>query len=141
MNNHSIVLEKYKGRSSRSTCPNCGKKNEFTRYIDTDTGEYLGEDVGMCNRVDNCGYHRTPKEFFNELKAKGIDTGSYSATKKPYNPPIPKPISFFSEDALGKSMNATAPNNFVLFLENQFALQLARQSIGLAQRFFGKLTI
>lgn len=125
MTNHSIILEKYKGRSSRVTCPSCGKKNEFTRYIDTNTGDYLSEDVGICNRVDNCGYHRTPKEYFDELKAKGIDTGSYSGTKKPYTPPIQKPISFFSEDTLIKSMNATETNNFVSFLENRFGTDKA----------------
>lgn len=59
-------LEKYRGKSTRHTCPNCGHKWEFTRYIDTETGEYLATDVGICNRADKCGYHYTPSQYFRD---------------------------------------------------------------------------
>lgn len=58
----SFQLEKYRGTRSRHTCPNCGKKKEFARYID-ECGEYLDDRVGRCNRESSCGYHLTPKEF------------------------------------------------------------------------------
>ncbi len=60
----SIELEKYKGQSTRYTCPKCGRKHSFTRYIDTETNIYIDEKVGICNRAINCGYHYTPKQFF-----------------------------------------------------------------------------
>jgi hypothetical protein len=57
-------LEKYRGSRSRYTCPSCGKKNQFAKYID-ESGDYLDESVGRCNRESSCGYHLTPKEFFD----------------------------------------------------------------------------
>lgn len=60
----SIELEKYKGQSTRFTCPKCGRKHSFTRYIDTETNIYIDEKVGICNRAIKCGYHYTPKQFF-----------------------------------------------------------------------------
>jgi hypothetical protein len=59
-----IQLEKYHGTKSRSTCPNCGKRNGFTRFINTDTGEYLQDNVGICNRSSKCGYRYTAKQYF-----------------------------------------------------------------------------
>ena len=50
---------------SRFICPNCGKK-ELVRYIDLETGNYIDETVGKCNRIENCGYHFTPKMFFEK---------------------------------------------------------------------------
>ena len=44
-------------------CPEC-KKRKFTRYVNTATGEQLHPTVGMCDRLNNCGHHYTPKEFF-----------------------------------------------------------------------------
>ena len=50
----SIELEKYKGQSTRFTCPKCGRKRSFTRYIDTETNIYIDEKVGICNRAIKC---------------------------------------------------------------------------------------
>ena len=63
----SIELEKYKGQSTRYTCPKCGRKHSFTRYIDTETNIYIDEKVGICNRAINCGYHYTPKQYFESM--------------------------------------------------------------------------
>jgi hypothetical protein len=59
-----IQLEKYHGTTSRHTCPQCGKRREFTRFINTDTGEYLSDNVGICNRASSCGYSYTAKQYF-----------------------------------------------------------------------------
>lgn len=64
MNNY--ILERYKGRSSRYTCPKCGRPHCFTRYIDTETNQYLADDVGMCDHKNRCGYHKPPREYFKE---------------------------------------------------------------------------
>jgi hypothetical protein len=67
-----IYLEKYKGTESRHTCPDCGKRHEFTRFINTDTGEYLPESVGICNRASKCGYSYTAKQFFADNPERKI---------------------------------------------------------------------
>lgn len=64
MSSHKYILEKHRGRSSRHSCPKCGKPQVFARYIDTQTGRYLHSSVGRCNREDSCGYHYTPKEYY-----------------------------------------------------------------------------
>lgn len=52
-------LEKYAGTKTRHKCPSCGKK-EFTRYVDIETGAYVGDNFGRCNREHSCGYILTP---------------------------------------------------------------------------------
>ena len=67
MNVFRYQLEKYRGRGSRYVCPQCGRKYAFTRYVDThNNNEYVGEKVGKCNRLDKCGYHYTPKQYFED---------------------------------------------------------------------------
>ena len=60
-------LERYRGRGTRYNCPQCGRKYTFTRYIDTHNGNtYVNERVGKCNRLDKCGYHYTPRQYFED---------------------------------------------------------------------------
>ena len=67
MNTYRFTLEKYRGISTRYTCPQCGRKHTFTRYIDTENNNnYLSDNVGKCNRLDKCGYHYTPKQYFTD---------------------------------------------------------------------------
>ena len=56
-------LQKYRGISSRYTCPSCGRPRCFTRYVDEE-GKPLHETVGRCDHESSCGYHYTPKQFF-----------------------------------------------------------------------------
>ena len=57
-------LQKYKGISTRHTCPECGQKQSFTLYIDSNTNKPIHRTVGKCNRESKCGYHYTPKQYF-----------------------------------------------------------------------------
>ena len=69
MNNniYRYQLERYRGRSTRYNCPQCGRKQVFTRYIDTyNNNIYINDKVGKCNRIDKCGYHYTPKQYFED---------------------------------------------------------------------------
>lgn len=64
-NENRYILERYKaGGSNRFVCPACGKRRCFTRYVDTETGEYVGEECGKCDHTASCGYHLPPREFF-----------------------------------------------------------------------------
>ncbi len=64
MPEYRYSLEKYKGLSTRYTCPGCGSKRSLTRYVDNTTGEHIADNVGKCDREVNCGYHYTPKKYF-----------------------------------------------------------------------------
>lgn len=52
-------LEKYSGSKSRFVCPNC-KEKEYTRFINSETKEYLSYEFGRCNRIIKCGYFKSP---------------------------------------------------------------------------------
>ena len=66
-NNYRYQLEKYRGRATRHVCPQCGRKQAFTRYIDTyNNNIYINDRVGKCNRLDKCGYHYTPRQYFED---------------------------------------------------------------------------
>ena len=47
-----------KGRRQKHICPSCGRRT-FVRYIDEE-GNYIGNDVGRCDREVKCGYHKKP---------------------------------------------------------------------------------
>lgn len=66
---YKYILEKYSSKSKK-TCPSCGRAKCFTRYIDTESGQYVDENVGICDHKNSCKYHLPPKEFraFNDLK-------------------------------------------------------------------------
>ena len=37
------------------------------RYIDTENNnQYIADNVGKCNRLDKCGYHYTPRQYFED---------------------------------------------------------------------------
>jgi len=61
---HRYTLEPYTGRDSRHACPQCNRRGKFKHYIDTTTGQPLAAHVGRCDRVDSCGYHYPPRDYF-----------------------------------------------------------------------------
>ncbi len=63
MRDYNYHLEKYRSPASRHQCPSCGDKKSFCRYVD-DEGIMIHESVGRCNHESGCGYHLTPREFF-----------------------------------------------------------------------------
>ncbi len=68
-----IELEKYKGQSSRYICPKCGRSRCFTKYINTETNQYIDNSVGICNHRNSCGYHLSPSMFFETNPEKRIE--------------------------------------------------------------------
>lgn len=109
----SIELQKYKGKATRQTCPNCGRKDSFVLYIDTDTNKAIHSTVGRCNRESNCGYHYTPKQYF---EANGLDTPKHNTYIKPLEPV--RPMEVLPIDLVLKS--ASYESNFVKFLFDIF---------------------
>ena len=86
MSQYRYQLEKYRGRNTRHVCPQCGRKNVFTRYIDTyNNNEYVSDNVGKCNRIDKCGYHYTPKQYYtdNPWKRENSSSGGWLMVKNP----------------------------------------------------------
>ena len=63
-------LQPYKGKSTRHTCPACKDTYSFTLYLDGNTGQPIHPTVGKCNHEIKCGYHYTPRQYFNDHPEK-----------------------------------------------------------------------
>ncbi len=116
MERYKYKLEKYHGRESRYTCPQCEKPHSFVRYVDEE-GHYIAENVGRCNREEKCGYHLTPSEYFS---TRGIEY-------KPIVEVVPKPLpptDYIPEQMMVRSLKT---DNFLIrYLSKYFEpLELA----------------
>jgi len=63
-------FQPYKGKSTRHTCPACKDTYSFTLYLDGNTGQPIHPTVGKCNHEIKCGYHYTPRQYFNDHPEK-----------------------------------------------------------------------
>jgi len=117
MRDNRFILEPYKGRNTRYSCPSCEDRGStFVRYIDTQTGEHLGTNVGRCNRETKCGYHYTPSEYFRENRpGLGLNkTNTYTLVRQPlkkYSPSSIVPFEVFKQ-----SLDKYESNHLIKFL-------------------------
>jgi len=114
-------LQPYKGISTRHECPSCGMKNCFTLYIDGNTNEPINSKVGKCNREIKCGYHFSPKQYFNDNPSEKKDGKENTSILKPrlivsYKQIGEIPIHFINESLSDKS-------NFVHFLSGFMTIE------------------
>jgi hypothetical protein len=124
---YRYILEKYSGRASRHTCPQCGGRHEFTRYVDAVTGEQLSPVVGKCNHESSCGYHYTPKQYFadnpevdrSDSERSSKHKAPASALRSEVVAPIPKPISIIDRHYLERSMGLKS--DFAAWLSRYFS--------------------
>jgi hypothetical protein len=128
MEHYRYILEKYKTKRTRYTCPSCRGRHQFTRYINTETGEYLHESVGKCNREQRCDYHYTPKEYFRDNKktAPNEDIPKYYKVSQTY---VPKPTTYIPKEIVEQSIKSKEPNYFVQMLVKVFGQQKADQLV------------
>lgn len=74
-------LEPYRGRTTRHACPSCKQPKAFTLYLDGNTGRPINAAVGRCDREVKCGYHYTPKQFYENNIAQYQTSRSLKQTK------------------------------------------------------------
>jgi len=120
---HRFSLERYQTKSSRHQCPQCmDRRLSFTLYIDNETGKPIHETVGRCNRLDHCGYHYTPSEFFRENPSAKENLKIDKPNLKGFKPrPIEKvKPSYIDPETFKSSLNQYSQNNFVAFLNRLF---------------------
>lgn len=130
---YRYILERYKGKSTRYKCPQCGanRSKTFVRYVDTYTGLHVADDVGKCDRDDNCGHHYTPYQYFKEHGISPDDTPP--PKKEVIEKPVP--VSYIPNDIFKQSLTAYETNSFVKYLHTLFDTDTVNQLI--ARYFLG----
>ena len=118
MRQYNFTLEPYKSPSSRYTCPACNHNRKFSRYINVETGQHLADNVGRCDRQDNCGYHYTPKQHFHDHPDQ-FDNNTTRVSPSP-TPAPPKQISLIPETHFAQSLSANHQNNLITSLNKIF---------------------
>jgi predicted RNA-binding Zn-ribbon protein involved in translation (DUF1610 family) len=91
--------------SKKFICPNCGKRT-FVRFVETESGKYLAENFGRCDRESECRYYVHPvneKMYYRAFKTPEII-----------------PTSYISSEIMYKTENNYEENNFVKFLLKHF---------------------
>jgi len=106
--------------SKKFTCPSCEAKKRFRRYIDNQTGQYLGDDIGMCDRINECGYHKPPRK----TRKKIISHSIYQKIK-----PKKKKISFIPPDVFKNTLIPYHQNNFITGLLKLFNSEIVTSLI------------
>jgi len=106
--------------SKKYTCPECSNKT-FVRYIDTNTGSYLPEQYGRCDRESKCLYHLNPykdgysKTVFEQERGENSGNGK-PQLQMPRPKPAPKhelvciPFDVFAQTRQGYDQNVFIQN-------------------------------
>ena len=133
MNEHKYILEPYKGMNTRYRCPSCQQRDKtFSLYIDTETGEHIHPTVGRCNRESNCGYHYTPKQYFQENKIE-MKQYAHAREKSKKSNDFKNSKSLIPVDVFKASLKTNETNCFIQFLINLFGVEVTSQ---LVSRYF-----
>lgn len=119
-------LEHCSGNKRKLICPNCGHRT-FVPYIDVETGEYVSTEVGRCDRENSCGYHKTPKDFFQENGSEPVKR--YWFPKNDAGQSFrPSGYSTLSQSLVEESMTRLAFNNFNVWLREHFDSKKAMEA-------------
>ena len=129
---YRFILEPYKGVATRHTCPQCKHKRCFSKYIDTEGDTKFPNHVGRCDREDNCGYHFTPKEYFEQNPdtrnaLKNNDYSQKSLYVRSQSRDIP--TDYVDSQIVDLTLTQYLQNNFYLFLVSQFGEDKALESM------------
>lgn len=110
--------------SKKGYCPGCNKKS-FVRYMDLNTGEYLPDQYGRCDREVKCGFHLNPyKDGYSRMileVEQGKVNGNFNKLVKPLQKPnyVPKPASHIPFDILASTRKDYGQNTFIQNLLKQ----------------------
>jgi hypothetical protein len=127
LTNFKYILEPYKGISSRYVCPECKQRNKtFALYIDTETGQHININVGRCNRETSCGFHYSPKQYFQDNNIL-TDKPNFQLRVKPKIIEV-KP-TFIEPELLKASLHKYDANNFVIYLKSLFGNDITNELI------------
>ena len=117
MEKYKYHLEKYHP-GSKKTCPQCGRKVCFTRYVDASGNHVFPKHVGRCDHEHSCGYHFTPSDYFRENPEESISLSrKHVITTKNLSVTIKEqPPSFIDRSIMEQTLSHYAINPLYTFL-------------------------
>jgi len=111
MNNnfrYQLESKRLTGHQPRKlTCPHCGKRKCFVRYVDTQNGfRYIADTVGKCDHLHSCGYHYKPSDYYrdNQWAAEPKPHDTSYCQPKPSPPFQPMPMEYVVRSHSPKSI-------------------------------------
>ncbi len=107
------------------------KSNDYIfikEQLDTQTGNYIDENVGRCNRENKCGYHFTPKAFFSI--SWRLPTGKTDRKKQKQE--TAAKIQVIEESVFNQSVQNYQYSNLYLILIHKFNREMVD---GVFQRY------
>ncbi len=147
MADYRFHLQKYKP-GSKISCPSCGKARCFTRYIDDEEEISFPDSVGICDHINSCGYHYSPKEYFHD-NPDVLQTGAEWPPVLKRRVMAPKPIqdnsflpSYIPKDDMMKNLTHYEMNPLFLYLseiwgEAKTVQLMARYNVGTSKKWGG----
>lgn len=121
MTTYRYMLEPYKSIASRHTCPACEQKRCFSRYIDSENQVSFPNHVGRCDREEKCGYHFTPKQYFEENPEKREEFPAYQLPQTRNHLPVKeKEASYMDSRLVEASLGHYKNNKLFQYLAAQF---------------------
>ena len=117
MTDYRFSLQKYK-RGSKLSCPQCGKKQCFVRYIDCQGEIRFPDYVGRCDHEQSCAYHYTPADYFHDNPTLP-DSRDYNWTesRKP-KPCLIPPTSYIDRQLMEQTLTNYAMNPLYIYLSS-----------------------
>lgn len=131
MNEYHYSLEKYNPTIGKKICPDCGHRT-FVRYTSNDRNEFLHDTVGRCDREDKCGYHKKPKDFFQENPTYQVEQPIVYQNVKSKTVQIPK---YIDDETVASTLGQYGSNAFVqglidVFGQNEVMKAVNKYKIG-----------
>ena len=113
MAEYRFVLQKYK-RGNKATCPNCGKKRCFVRYIDIEEKIHFPDYVGRCDHEHSCQYHYKPSDYFkgNPMLIDNVDWKNHTTKVMQQE----RPISYIDKGLMERTLSNYSINSLSVFL-------------------------
>ena len=115
---YKYSFRKYKGVSSKVSCPECGRKHCFSLFVYPGTEQVISDKVGRCDHENKCGHIYTPSQYF-------ADSGNKPQHVKQREPEPEKPLDYLPSRLLDKATAHPANNNLYKFFVDAFSEAVA----------------
>ena len=101
MGQYRFELDRSRPRK-KLRCPNCGKMR-YTRYVDILDRVELPYEVGICDRINSCGYKYTVRQYLND-NPRGLEGHATCDVRRPREP-VDRELSYHSRELMERTCN------------------------------------